>query len=242
MASILEKVTALASPLATSLGLLLWGIEFAPGSRSVLRVFVEDAHAGAESTSSVDLAGGNDSTTAIMDSEDAADSEDPGNPNDTSDFSAPDQLIDAETAAQGVTIKQCADLSRLLSLALDVEDILPQAYVLEVSSPGLDRTFFTATQLAGAIGSTIEVVYAVPPDAYPGRRKFRGVLEEADPESDFAMRLEDVSLPGEPPALHRFVFTDVKKVKQVYVVPEKERPGKGSGKKKKSRQTGDETA
>ena len=36
----------------------------------------------------------------------------------------------------GATIEECAKLSRQLGLALDVEDIIPSAYILEVSSPG----------------------------------------------------------------------------------------------------------
>ncbi len=39
----------------------------------------------------------------------------------------------------GVNIDECAQASREISALLDVEDPLPAAYVLEVSSPGLDR-------------------------------------------------------------------------------------------------------
>lgn len=38
-----------------------------------------------------------------------------------------------------VTLEQCADVSRDLSTALDVADLIPHAYTLEVSSPGLER-------------------------------------------------------------------------------------------------------
>jgi len=41
--------------------------------------------------------------------------------------------------AGGVTMDDCADVSRELSLLLDVEDCIPGRYTLEVSSPGLDR-------------------------------------------------------------------------------------------------------
>jgi ribosome maturation factor RimP len=40
---------------------------------------------------------------------------------------------------EGVTLDDCADLSRELSLVLDVEDTIPGQYSLEVSSPGLNR-------------------------------------------------------------------------------------------------------
>lgn len=39
----------------------------------------------------------------------------------------------------GITIDDCKSISRQLSYELDVEDIIPQAYTLEVSSPGIDR-------------------------------------------------------------------------------------------------------
>jgi ribosome maturation factor RimP len=43
------------------------------------------------------------------------------------------------TAEESVSIDDCAQVSRDLSAALDVEDLVPVAYTLEVSSPGLDR-------------------------------------------------------------------------------------------------------
>src|SRR5690348_9661657 len=41
--------------------------------------------------------------------------------------------------AAGVTVDDCEQVSRQVSAVLDVEDPLPGAYTLEVSSPGLDR-------------------------------------------------------------------------------------------------------
>src|SRR6186997_3527185 len=45
----------------------------------------------------------------------------------------------AATAEDSVSVEDCAHVSRDLSAMLDVEDIVPTAYTLEVSSPGLDR-------------------------------------------------------------------------------------------------------
>jgi len=45
----------------------------------------------------------------------------------------------AGTADESVSIEDCARVSRDLSAILDVEDVVPTAYTLEVSSPGLDR-------------------------------------------------------------------------------------------------------
>lgn len=45
----------------------------------------------------------------------------------------------AATADDSVSVEDCANVSRDLSAILDVEDVVPMAYTLEVSSPGLDR-------------------------------------------------------------------------------------------------------
>ena len=45
----------------------------------------------------------------------------------------------AARAEESVSVEDCARVSRDLSAILDVEDVVPTAYVLEVSSPGLDR-------------------------------------------------------------------------------------------------------
>src|SRR5919204_5455512 len=45
----------------------------------------------------------------------------------------------AATAEESVSVEDCAHVSRDLSAILDVEDVVPGAYTLEVSSPGLDR-------------------------------------------------------------------------------------------------------
>src|SRR5262245_53345080 len=43
------------------------------------------------------------------------------------------------TTEDSVSVDECATVSRDLSAVLDVEDVVPAAYILEVSSPGLDR-------------------------------------------------------------------------------------------------------
>src|SRR5258708_24043546 len=45
----------------------------------------------------------------------------------------------AATEADSVSVGDCANVSRDLSAIVDVEDVVPTAYTLEVSSPGLDR-------------------------------------------------------------------------------------------------------
>ena len=74
---------------------------------------------------------------------------------------------------QGVGIDECTEISRLLSLALDVEDVIPGAFTLEVSSPGLDRRFFSPEQMAPYIGQPVRVRLQNP---LAGRKNFKGQL------------------------------------------------------------------
>jgi ribosome maturation factor RimP len=63
--------------------------------------------------------------------------------------------IDRETP--GVTLNDCEAVSRDLSTVLDVEDIIPHAYTLEVSSPGLDRTLSKPEHYVRFSGSAVKV-------------------------------------------------------------------------------------
>jgi ribosome maturation factor RimP len=76
-------------------------------------------------------------------------------------------------APDGVTVDDCALVSHQISGVLDVEDPLPGQYTLEVSSPGLDRPIFKASDYDRFAGERIRVRLRGLID---GRRKFRGVL------------------------------------------------------------------
>lgn len=80
-------------------------------------------------------------------------------------------------AKAGVTIDLCARVSRHLGALFDAEDVLPGAYVLEVSSPGLERRFFSPGQLAQFVGRVVDVRLFEPQD---GRRHLRGVLASVE--------------------------------------------------------------
>jgi len=79
----------------------------------------------------------------------------------------------------GVTVDDCADVSRQLSAILDVEDPLPGSYMLEVSSPGLDRPLVTADDFRRHVGETVKVQMHQP---IAGRKRFKGRLIESDDE------------------------------------------------------------
>jgi ribosome maturation factor RimP len=62
--------------------------------------------------------------------------------------------IDEES---GVTLSDCENVSRQLSAVLDVKDLVKSAYVLEVSSPGLDRPLQTDRDYKRALGRMLKV-------------------------------------------------------------------------------------
>jgi ribosome maturation factor RimP len=57
----------------------------------------------------------------------------------------------------GVTLNDCENVSRQLSTVLDVKDLVKSAYVLEVSSPGLDRPLQTDRDYRRAIGRILRL-------------------------------------------------------------------------------------
>ncbi len=83
--------------------------------------------------------------------------------------------IDRESG--GVTLNDCETVSRDLSAALDVEDIIPHAYRLEVSSPGLDRTLTKPEHFVRFAGSMVKVKTYHPIN---GQKIFRGTLRGID--------------------------------------------------------------
>ena len=75
---------------------------------------------------------------------------------------------------EGVTLNDCTSLSRELSAILDVEDPIPSAYRLEVSSPGLDRPLVKPGDFDRFAGREITLKTDVPQAGE--RRNFRGLL------------------------------------------------------------------
>lgn len=59
----------------------------------------------------------------------------------------------------GVTIDQCAEVSRRISADLDMADILEGRYTLEVSSPGIDRPLKTVADFRRKVGRDVTVQY-----------------------------------------------------------------------------------
>jgi ribosome maturation factor RimP len=98
----------------------------------------------------------------------------------------------------GVNIDDCARISRELGDLLDVKDVIPQAYVLEVSSPGLNRRIRKKEDFSRFVGEKVQLWLVSPKD---GRRKIVGDLVGVEgeevvvtaTEGRFSVALEDIA-------------------------------------------------
>ncbi len=81
---------------------------------------------------------------------------------------------------EGVNVEDCEKASRQISAVLEVEDPIPQEYVLEVSSPGLDRFLFKPSQYLTFCGEIVSLRLHSPIES---QKKMRGVLSEVHEES-----------------------------------------------------------
>ena len=80
----------------------------------------------------------------------------------------------------GITIDDCEVISRALSDRMDEEDFIEEAYILEVSSPGLGRTLKKDKHLEKSLGEEVEIRLYKPVDKC---REFTGVLKSYDADS-----------------------------------------------------------
>ncbi len=83
----------------------------------------------------------------------------------------------AASAEESVSVEDCARVSRDLSAVLDVEDVVPTAYTLEVSSPGLDRPLRRPDDYRRFAGRRAKVVMRERVD---GQGFFKGRLGGVD--------------------------------------------------------------
>jgi len=88
-----------------------------------------------------------------------------------------DSLQHEGDAANAVSVDDCEAASREISALMDVDDPIPGHYVLEVSSPGIERPLFTAAQFARFLGHDAKVTLKLPRD---GRRRLRGKIAAVD--------------------------------------------------------------
>lgn len=110
----------------------------------------------------------------------------------------------AERAQGGVTLADCQAVSREVSALLDVADPIPHSYVLEVSSPGLDRPLVKPGDFARFAGRVVRIRTA---RALQGRQNFKGRLEGLQ-EDDIVVTEQD--------GLKRIPYSAIKRAHLVY--------------------------
>jgi len=76
--------------------------------------------------------------------------------------------------SEGITLDDGERVSREVAALLDVDDPIPTAYTLEVSSPGFDRVLRTAAHFERFVGSRVFVELKAP---RAGRRRYTGMLQ-----------------------------------------------------------------
>lgn len=205
-----ETITHIAEPVATSLGLVIWGVEIVRAGRTVVRLFVDVPFSAATDTQPA--------------------------PTDSDDIDAP------ALVALSASLGQCEEISRHVALALEVEDTIPETYVLEVSTPGLTRLFFSLDQMRHYMGDVVEarLLRAVainegspegPNPSHGGpRRIWRGELLAVEDES-FTLAPATILPEGDvvpenlPPVV--IPWEAVRRASRMYIFKKPQRPGKG---------------
>ena len=116
------------------------------------------------------------------------------------------QIMAERIDRQPMTVDDCAEISRNVSAILDVEDPLDDAYLLEVSSPGIDRPLVRPQDYERFAGFEARVELTRPIE---GRRRFRGRIGElADGTVRIIESAGEYRLPLEQIDKAKLVMTD----------------------------------
>jgi len=117
----------------------------------------------------------------------------------------------------GVTHEDCANVSRELSTVLDVEDAVPGGpYVLEVSSPGLDRKLSRPADFERFTGSRIKLTTRTPVN---GNRHFEGRLQSFH-DGRLTLELGTPGKKAKPGSVPVKLEIELSNVEKANVVPE----------------------
>ena len=116
------------------------------------------------------------------------------------------QIMAERRDRRAMTVEDCETISRAISAKLDVEDPLPDAYTLEVSSPGIDRPLTRPADYVRVAGHRAKSESRVP---VAGQRRFTGRITGADERVvHLATETGDVELPIADIARAKLVLTD----------------------------------
>jgi ribosome maturation factor RimP len=117
------------------------------------------------------------------------------------------QIMADRADGSQISVEDCEQISRAVSAVLDVEDPLPGAWHLEVSSAGIDRPLTRVKDWNRFVGHLARAELDIPLD---GRKRFSGIVLGADATAA-RMRLEDgteVALPLDRLRRAKLVLTD----------------------------------
>lgn len=92
----------------------------------------------------------------------------------------PTLRVDIRNLEQDTSLDDCERMSRALEAALDASNLLPDAYVLEISSPGISRSLTTDREFTSFKGFPVEVITTEP---HNGNTTWVGQLIRRDDES-----------------------------------------------------------
>ena len=85
--------------------------------------------------------------------------------------------IDIRNPHGDTSLENCEQMSRVLEEELDLTEIIPGAYVLEISSPGISRTLTTEREFTAFKGFAVTVKTFAP---YKNKKEWRGRLQHRD--------------------------------------------------------------
>ena len=110
----------------------------------------------------------------------------------------------------GVTLDDCEQVNYAVEPALDADDPIPGAYVLEVSSPGIERKLVKDAHYHNNIGKLVEVKLHKPLSAEEKQKKFRGILLGLEEDAVVVSneKNEERKLPRENLAVCRIVYEE----------------------------------
>jgi ribosome maturation factor RimP len=117
------------------------------------------------------------------------------------------QIMADRTDGQPIGVDDCETITHALGAVLDVADLIPGAWTLEISSAGIDRPLTHRRDWQRFAGHRARAELAIPID---GRKRFSGVILGAD-ETQARLRLDDgtdVALPLNEIHRAKLVLTD----------------------------------
>lgn len=199
-----EKILSLAQPLVEAQGLEIWGLDVKDPPARLVRLFVD-----------LPLA-----TLQRLADKDAINAGESGDESPVPQASA--------------SIEQCEEISRALGLALEVEDCFQGPWTLEVSTPGLERKFFSLEQLKPYVGDFVEIRLSETPGGIastPPRKNWRGKLLSVD-ENGFEIEPASIGadgqiLPENLPPCH-IDWDKTLNAHRLHIFGGQPKPGKGS--------------